>query len=46
MLALLLVARAAHWHTFGVSELGQDGFLSAGPAWGPLLIWSATAAIA
>lgn len=36
LLALLLIAWAAHWHTFGVSELGQDGFLSADLAWGPL----------
>ena len=35
-LVLLLVAWALHWRTFGVSELGQDGFLSADLAAGPL----------
>ncbi|MGI8916509.1 MAG: hypothetical protein ACR2JY_22510, partial [Chloroflexota bacterium] len=36
LMALLLLAWATHWQTFGVSELGQDGFLSADLAWGPL----------
>jgi hypothetical protein len=34
--AVLLVAWALHWHTFGLTELGQDGFLSVDLAWGSL----------
>ena len=36
LVAVLLAAWAVHWHTFGLSELGQDGFLSVDLASGAL----------